>query len=319
MKRPIVVVTRKLPPVVESRLIADYVPRLNPDDLQLSRESLLESAVGADALLITITDRFDTELIQKLPRSVKIISTFSAGCDHIDMKAARERGIVVTNVPDVLTAATAEVAILLMLGAARRASEGELVMRSGNWPGWSPTYMLGRQLSGKRLGIVGFGRIGEATARIAKGLGLEILYHSRRSSSAAEQLGARYFADLDEMLENSEVLSLHCPSTPSTIGLLSTDRIAKLPRGAIVVNTARGDLIDDAALINALETGSVGAAGLDVYNGEPAIHPGYRLLPNTFLLPHLGSATIETRQAMGMRAIDNLDTFFSNNHCNHAA
>ncbi len=216
-----------------------------------------------------------------------------------------------SNTPEVLTDATAEIALLLLLGAARRAYEGQEMLRSGGWTGWGPTQLMGRQLSGKRLGVVGMGRIGQAMARRARGFGVEIHYTDQRRLPPEKEEGAIFHPSVDALLPMSELLSLHAPSTPETRHLLDARRLALLPRGAIVVNTARGDLVDDEALIAALRSGQVGAAGLDVFQGEPALHPGYRSLPNTFLLPHMGSATIETREAMGFRALDNVDAVLS--------
>ncbi|MGZ6162842.1 MAG: NAD(P)-dependent oxidoreductase, partial [Myxococcaceae bacterium] len=221
------------------------------------------------------------------------------------------RGLVMSNTPEVLTDATAEIALLLLLGAARRAYEGQELLRSGGWTGWGPTQLMGRQLSGKRLGVVGMGRIGQAMARRARGFGVEIHYTDQRRLPPEKEEGAIFHPSVDALLPVSELLSLHAPSTPETRHLLDARRLALLPRGAIVVNTARGDLVDDEALIAALRSGQVGAAGLDVFQGEPALHPGYRSLPNTFLLPHMGSATIETREAMGFRALDNVDAVLS--------
>jgi len=309
--KPVVVVTRKLPEAVESRLRRDYEPRFNDDDHVYASEELIETAEGADALLICHSERLDAETLSKLPSSVKAIANFSVGVDHVDLDAARERGLVVTNTPDVLSDATAEVAILLMLGAARRASEGERLVRGATWRVWSPAFMVGIQITGKRLGVVGMGRVGRVTARRGRGFDMAVHYHNRRRLPEETEEGAVYHEDLGELLGVSDVLSLHCPATPETQNLLDRDRIALLPEGAIVVNTARGALVDDDALIEALRSGRVAAAGLDVYHGEPDIHPGYRELENTFLLPHIGSATRETRDAMGFRALDNLDAFFS--------
>ena len=272
--KPVVLVTRKLPEAVEDRLRRDYQPRLNPDDRLYSRDALIEAAAGADAIIPCHTERFSAEVIARLPASVRIIANFSVGYDHVDVEAAKGRGLVVTNTPEVLSDATAELTILLMLGAARRASEGERLVRTRTWRDWSPSFMVGTQVSGKRLGIVGLGRVGR-------------------------------------VMPHCDFLAFHCVATPQTRKMLNSDRIALLPPGAIVVNASRGAVIDDEALIAALKSGKVAAAGLDVYNNEPDIHPEYRELPNTFLMPHIGSATKETRDAMGFRALDNLDAFFA--------
>lgn len=307
----VVVVTRKLPEAVEARLRRDYVPRLNPDDRLYTADELLALCDGADAIMPCHTEKLTADVIGRLPASVRAIANFSVGVDHVDLHAARDRGIVVTNTPDVLSDATAEIAMLCLLGAARRASEGERLVRSREWKDWSPAFMVGVQITGKRLGIVGMGRVGQVVARRARGFDMEVHYHNRRRIDPALERGATYHASLDDMLPLCSVLSLNCPATPDTIGLLDSRRIGLLPDGAIVVNTARGALVDDDALIAALRSGKLYAAGLDVYNNEPEIHPEYRELTNTFLLPHIGSATRETRDAMGFRALDNLDAIFA--------
>lgn len=309
--KPVILCTRRFPAAVEDRLRRDYAPRLNPDDVPITAPDLPARAEGCHALLVTPTDRLDASTIQKLPDSLQAIATFSVGFEHIDLEAARQRRITVTNTPGVLTEATAEIALLLMLGAARRASEGERMMRADSWSGWAPTQLLGTQLTGKRLGILGMGRIGQAMARMSRSLGMEIHYHNRRPVTGAEDLQATFHDSVEGLMAVADVLSLHCPATPDTHHLLNTERLSRLPPGAIVVNTARGSIVDDAALIASLQAGHVAAAGLDVFDGEPAIHPGYRELPNVFLLPHLGSATVETRNAMGFKALDNLDAIFA--------
>ena len=310
-EKPIVVVGRKLPPAVEARLARDYRPKLNPDDRLYSGAELLELLADADAILPCHTERLDAAAIARLPESVRIIANFSVGVDHCDLVAAKERGIVVTNTPDVLSDATAEIAILLMLGAARRASAGERLIRAGAWKTWSPSFMVGTQLTGKRLGIVGMGRVGKTVARRVAGLGMEIHYHDLHRLAPEAEAGAIYHERLEDLLAVSQVLSLHCPAMPETVDLLNAERIALLPDGAIVVNAARGAIVDEDALIAALRSGKLAAAGLDVYKNEPDIHPGFAELDNVFLLPHVGSATKETRDAMGFRALDNLDAFFA--------
>lgn len=309
--KPTVFVTRKLPDVVEDRLRRDFHARLNANDAQLSGEDVVAGSAGADALLITPTEKLRAEVIEQLPETVRAIATFSVGFDHIDLAAAKARNIAVANTPEVLSDATAEVAMLLMLAAARRAHEGERLVRTGAWRDWSPTCMLGTQVTGKRLGIVGMGRIGRTVARMASGFSMQIHYHGTRRLAAEVAHGAIFHERLEDLLAVSDFLSLHCPATPQTVGLLNAERIARLPEGAIVVNTARGSIVDDDALIAALKSGHVAAAGLDVYAGEPDIHPDYRALDNVFLLPHIGSATRETRAAMGFRALDNLDAIFA--------
>ncbi len=313
MDKPKLLITRRLPEAVQERASRDYQTRVNPKDEPFDPHTLISQAQGCDALLPNLTDRLGADVIGRLPDRVRIIATFSAGIEHIGLDAAQERGIVVTNTPDVLTEATAEIALLLILGAARRAVQGEQMMRSGNWSGWNPTQLLGIQSTGKRLGLVGMGRIGQAVARTARTLGMEIHYHNRKRLSSEEEAGATYHPSIEELLAVSQILSLHCPLTPKTHYLLNASRIALLPKGAVVVNTARGAVIDDNALICALKEGHIAAAGLDVYDKEPAIDSRYLTLDNVFLLPHLGSATVETRNIMGFQALDSLDAFFRGN------
>ncbi|MGD9867360.1 MAG: 2-hydroxyacid dehydrogenase [Hyphomicrobiales bacterium] len=309
--KPVVLVTRKLPDAVEARLARDYEARLNPADKLYDADELVKRAEGADAIMLCHTERLSPDVIARLPSSVRIAANFSVGYDHVDTAAAKKRGLVVTNTPDVLSDATAETAILCLLGAARRASEGERLVRTGEWRDWSPAFMVGTQITGKRIGIVGMGRVGQVVADRARGFGMEVHYHNRKRLPQDLEKGAVFHEDLDAMLPLCQVLSLNCPATPQTRGLLDARRIALLPDGAIVVNTARGALVDDDALIAGLKAGKPAAAGLDVFNNEPDIDPRYRDLPNTFLLPHIGSATRETRDAMGFRACDNLDAFFA--------
>ncbi len=304
---PKVLVTRRLPAAVEERLSRDYDAVLNPEDRPLSADEIVAGCHGAQALLVTLTDRVDAALLARLPESLRVIATFSVGTDHIDLPAAQARGLVVCNTPGVVTDATVEIAVLCLLGAARRAGEGERIMRDGTWPGWSPTYLLGTQLTGKRLGIVGMGRIGQGLARVAQALGMEIHYHNRRRLPADLEQGAVFHEHLDALLPLAQVLSLNCPAAAENRHLLNARTLGLLPRGAVVVNTARGDLVDDTALLEALRCGQVAAAGLDVFENEPRVHPAYRTLPNVFLLPHLGTATLETRTRMGMMAVDNID------------
>lgn len=309
---PSVLVTRKLPPAVEERLERDYRCDFNHDDVLYSASEIVERATEADAILCCHTEHFDADLIGKLPHNIRAIANFSVGVDHCDLDAARRKGIIVTNTPDVLSDATAEIAILCMLGAARRAGEGYRMVREDRWRDWSPMFMLGSQVTGKRFGVVGMGRVGQVVARRARGFDMEIHYHNRRRLPEAMEAGAIYHDNLEDLLAVSDVLSLHCPNNPDSRGLLNAERIALLPAGSIVVNTARGAVVDDVALVTALREGRLRAAGLDVFNGEPeGIHPAYRELDNVFVLPHLGSATEETRDAMGFRALDNLDAIFA--------
>ena len=309
--KPVILVTRKLPDAVEARLKSDYEARLNPDDALYSKDELIERVQGAQGILPCHTEKFDSDMIAQLPIDVKIIANFSVGVDHCDLAAAKDKGIVVTNTPDVLSDATAEIAILLLLGAARRAGEGETLVRTRTWKDWSPSFMVGVQVTGKRLGIVGMGRVGQMVARRAKCFGMEIHYHNRSRLAPDLEDGAIYHNNLEDMLPLCQFLSLNCPNTPETAGMLNAGVISQLPDGAVVINTARGGVVDDDALIGALASGKLAAAGLDVFNNEPDIHTGYRDLKNTFLLPHIGSATAETRDAMGFRALDNLDAYFA--------
>ena len=281
----------------------------NPDDRMFSGDEIIAMSGDVDAILPCHTEIFNEQVAARLSDRIKIIANHSVGVDHCDLDALKSRGIVVTNTPDVLSDATAEIAILLMLGAARRASEGEHLVRSGEWHDWSPSFMVGRQVTGKRFGVLGMGRVGRVAAKRARGFAMEIHYHNR--NPVADTDGEIYHSTVDELLENCDVLSIHCPVSDQTLGLLNAERLARLPEGSIVVNTARGGIVDDEAMITALKSGHLWAAGLDVFNDEPDIHPGYRELNNVFLLPHIGSATRETRDAMGFRALDNLDAFFS--------
>lgn len=313
MTAPRILVTRKLPAAVEARLQRDYQAELNETDKIYGQDELLARSKNKDALLVTVTDRIDRPFIESLPRSVRMIATFSVGYDQIDVVAASERNIVVSNTPDVLTDATADLAILLLLGAARGAGRGEAAIRQETWRNWAPTGYLGTHVTGKRLGIFGMGRIGQAVAKRARGFDMEIHYHNRHRLPADREHGAIYHETAESLFEVSDFLSLHAASTPETRNIINRTSLARLPDGAILANAARGDLVDDDALIEALSTGKLAAAGLDVYRGEPDLDPRYPTLPNTFLLPHLGSATLETRNAMGFCALDNLDAFFAGN------
>jgi lactate dehydrogenase-like 2-hydroxyacid dehydrogenase len=309
--RPAILVTRKLPDAVTARLSRDYRPTLNPDDRRYGSTELIAAAAGHDALLISPTERLDAEAVAALPATIRAIATFSVGFEHLDVAAAKARGIFVTNTPDVLTDATADIAMLLILGAARRGGEGERLVRDGRWTGLGLTEMLGHHVSGKRLGILGMGRIGRAVAKRARGFDMRIHYANRRRLPPDLEQGAVFHHDPEELLPHCDVLSINAPAGPETRRYLNAARIAKLPDGAIVVNTARGAIVDDGALIVALRSGKLFAAGLDVYDNEPAINREYLTLPNVFLLPHLGSATVETRDAMGFKCLDNLDAVFA--------
>lgn len=310
--QPSLLVTRKLPDKVQQRLERDYRCDFNREDRPYSADELVERSRGLDGIICCHTEHFGEGVIGRLADSVRVIANVSVGTDHCNLEAAKARGIIVTNTPDVLSDATAEIAMLCMLGAARRASEGLNLVRSDQWHSWSPTFMVGKQVTGKRFGIVGMGRVGQVAARRARGFDMEVHYHNRSRLDPAAEQGAIYHQTLDQLLAHADVLSLHCPNNADSVRLLNAERIAQLPDGAIVVNTARGAVVDDEALVAALRSGKVWAAGLDVFNDEPSnIHPAYRSLDNVFVLPHLGSATDETRDAMGYRALDNLDAVFS--------
>jgi lactate dehydrogenase-like 2-hydroxyacid dehydrogenase len=309
--KPVVLVTRKLPEAVEDRLRRDYDPRLNPEDVLYSSDEIVERAKDVDAILPCHTEKFTAKVITRLPKRVRAIANFSVGYDHVDIEAAKARGLIVTNTPEVLSDATAELTLMLMLGAARRASEGERLVRTHEWKDWSPSFMVGTQVTGKQLGILGFGRVGRVVAKRARGFDMEIHYNDLQRLPPELEKGAIYHQTPEDLMPHCDFLTLHCVSSPKTFKLLNAERIALLPDGAIVVNASRGAVIDDDALIAALKSGKLTAAGLDVYNNEPDIHPEYRQLPNVFLMPHIGSATKETRDAMGFRALDNLDAIFA--------
>lgn len=304
MSKAVLLVTRRLPAAVEVRAAAEFDARLTASDLPMP--DVAAQAAGADAILTCPGDNFDAELIAMLPESVKAIATFSVGFDHIDVTAAAARGIAVCNTPHVLSVATAETALLLILAAARRAGEGERLIRAGQWHGWAPTQLLGVGVVGRRLGIFGMGRIGRELARLARGIGMTIHYRDVIRLPPALEGDAIFHDDDTSFLASCDVLSLNAPGGEGTHHWLNADRIALLPRGAVVVNAARGVLIDDSALIAALRNGQVGFAGLDVFEGEPGINPGYLELENVVLLPHLGSATVATRDAMGLLALDGI-------------
>ena len=305
--RPKIVVTRRLPQAVEARWRRDYEGVLNESDAVYGADALLQLAEGADALLCAPGDKIDAALIARLPDTIKVVSTFSVGYDHVDAKALRARGIALCNTPDVLSLATAEVTLLLILAAARRAGEAERLLRAGEWTGWAPTQLIGTQISGRRLGIYGMGRIGREVAAMARGFSMEVHYRNRTRLAPELEAGAIFHDSDESLLAVSDVLSLNAPSTPDTYRWLNAERIERLPQGAIVVNAARGTLVDDAALVAALQSGRVSAAGLDVYDGEPKVNPAYLALDNVVLLPHLGSATATARDAMGFLALDGID------------
>ncbi len=308
--RPRVLVTRKMMPDVERRIETAFRATLNVSDTPMTDGEVLEQARHHDALLLTSFDKFGPGFIPALPDSIRIIATHSVGYDHLSLPQARAKGLAVTNTPGVLTDATADIAMLLLLGAARGASWGDRMVRENRWGATTLISPLGFDVSGRRLGILGMGRIGQAVARRAKGFGMDLHYHSRKAVAVSDEHGARYHLRFEDMLPHCDFLSINCASTPETKGIINQKSIALLPDGAVVVNSARGDIVEDGALIAALQSGKLAAAGLDVFKGEPDIDPRYRKLDNVFLLPHIGSATPGTRSAMGHKCIDNLEAFF---------
>ena len=304
-----ILVTRKLLQLNEDRLKSLYDAKLNSNDELYSQKKLIELSEGCDGILSSLTDKLDEDTINQLPKSVKILSNFAVGFGNINIEAAKKRNIIVTNTPEVLTDATAEIGILLILGACRRATEGIEAAKTSNWK-WSADYLIGKQLTGTRLGILGMGRIGKKIAKIAKSLGMVIHYHNRSKLSSDKEEGATYHKDLKSLMSVSDVLSVCCPASKETTNLINKETLEYLPKGSIVTNVARGDIVDDEALIDALDRRKVYAVGLDVYKGEPNLNPGYLKHKSAFILPHLGSATKETRLAMANLAIDNLEEFF---------
>ena len=309
-----ILVTRRLLRSNEDRIKELYDANLNLNDELYSQDKLIELSHGCDGVLSALTDKFDEKTINRLPDSVKILSNFAVGFGNIDLEAAKKRNIIVTNTPEVLTDATAEIGVLLILGACRRASEGIQGARDADWK-WSADYLIGKQLTGARLGILGMGRIGQKIAKIAKSLGMIVHYHNRSKLSADKENGSIYHDNLKSLMEVSDVLSVCCPASKETINLINKETLEYLPKGAVVTNVARGDIVDDEALIDALDRRKVYAVGLDVYKGEPNLNPGYLKHKSAFILPHLGSATKETRTAMANLAIDNLEEFFKSGSC----
>ncbi len=310
-QKPLVVVTRKLPDVIETRMMELFETRLNLADKPLSQAELIEAARVADVLVPTVTDRIDAAVLSQAGPRLKLIASFGTGVDHIDLKTARQRGVIITNTPGVLTEDTADMTMALILAVPRRLAEGERLVRSGKWTGWGPTSMLGHRIWGKRLGIIGMGRIGTAIARRARGFGLAIHYHSRRrvARELEAELEATYWESLDQMLARMDMVSVNCPHTPATYHLLSARRLKLLQPHAYVVNTSRGEVIDENALARMIERGEIAGAGLDVFEHEPAINPKLLRLDSVVLLPHMGSATIEGRIDMGEKVIINIKTF----------
>ncbi|MHA1597475.1 MAG: 2-hydroxyacid dehydrogenase [Alphaproteobacteria bacterium] len=309
--RPKVVVTRKLPDVIETRMMELFDVSLNLDDAPMSKAALSEAIQTADVLVPTVTDRIDASLLAQAGDNLRLIANYGTGVDHIDLASARQRGITVTNTPDVLTEDTADMAMALILAVPRRLAEGAMKVRNGDWKGWSPTWMLGHRINGKRLGIIGMGRIGSAVAKRAKGFGLSVHYHNRHRVHPEQEaeLEATYWESLDQMLARVDIVSVNCPHTPATFHLLSDRRLKLLQPQAYIVNTSRGEVIDEAALTRLLKSGDIAGAGLDVFEHEPAVNPQLLQLDNVLLLPHMGSATFEGRIDMGEKVLVNIKTF----------
>ena len=309
-----VLITRKLLRSNEERISKLWDAKLNLNDEVYSQNKLIELSKDCNGILCSIVDKIDEETINKLSDSVKIISNFAVGFGNIDIKAARKKDIIVTNTPDVLTNATAEIAMLLILGAARRASEGIKWVKNKNWK-WSADFLIGKQLEGSRLGILGMGRIGRAVALRAKSFGMKIHYRNRSRLKPDLEAGATYHDNIQSLFSVSDILSINCPATPETTNIINKETLEFFPKEAIIINSARGDMIDDEAMVQALISKRIFSLGLDVYKGEPNIYPGYLNQPNVFILPHLGSATIKTRTAMADLAIDNIVEYFKTGNC----
>ena len=308
IERPRVVVTRRLLPPVEARMSQLFDVRFNAQDEPMDFDSLLAAMADCDVLVPTVTDRIDAKLIAAAPPCMKLIASYGAGVNHIDLAAAKAKGIIVTNTPGVFTDDTADLTLALILNVPRRLGEGHRMMRSGDWQGWTPTGMLGHRIGGKTLGIIGFGRIGEAVAARAMAFGLNVIYNKRNRlpASVEAELGVSFEPDIDRLVARADIISLHCPLTTETDRMINAERIALMKPDAYIINSSRGELIDEDALIEALQAGRIGGAGLDVYTHEPAVDPRWFAIPNVVLLPHLGSATFEGREASGERVITNI-------------
>jgi len=311
--KPVVWMPRRLSDATIARAQRDYDLILNEADTSGSAEDIIAMSANVDAMIPCHSERFTAEVVEQLDPRLRIVANHSVGVDHCDLGALAARNIVVTNTPDVLSDATAELAMLLILGAARHAVAGDRLVRTGEWGSWSPSFMVGKQVTGARLGIVGMGRVGRALARKARGFDMNIHYFNRAQLAPDLEQGAVYHADIESLLPVSDFLSLHCPATAETWNLMNTDRISQLPDQSILVNSARGALVDEEALLDAIRTGKLAAAGLDCFQNEPGGNPAFGRFDNIFMLPHIGSATTTTRNAMGYRALDNLDAFFSGN------
>ena len=309
-----ILITRKLIKESEDKATKTFNPIFNTNDELYSQSKVIEMSNGCDGILTSLTDKMDKQTIDKLPDSIKIISNFAVGFGNIDLDAAKEKGIAVTNTPEVLSDATAEIGILLILGACRRAAEGIEAAREGGWK-WSADYLIGKQLTGTRLGILGMGRIGQKIAKIAKSLGMIIHYHNRSKLNDDKEDGATYHDNIKSLFSVSDVLSICCPATKETENMINKETVEYFPKGAIITNVARGDIVEDEALIDALNRRKIYAVGLDVYKNEPNLNPGYLKVKTAFILPHLGSATKDTRIAMANLAIDNIDEFFKTGNC----
>ena len=309
-----ILITRKLIKDSEDKASKTFEPIFNTNDELYSQSKVIELSNGCDGILTSLTDKMDKETINKLPETIKIISNFAVGFGNIDLEAAKKRGIAVTNTPEVLSDATAEIGVLLILGACRRAAEGIEAAREGGWK-WSADYLIGKQLTGTRLGILGMGRIGQKIAKIAKSLGMIIHYHNRSKLKDDKEDGAIYHDNIKSLFSVSDVLSICCPATKETENMINKETVEFFPKGAIITNVARGDIIEDEALIDALNRRKIYAVGLDVYKNEPNLNPGYLKIKTAFILPHLGSATKDTRIAMANLAIDNIEEFFKTGNC----
>ena len=309
--KPVLWITRKLSDNTLKRAQENYECIINHADTEHTADEIIAMSKTVDAIMPCHSEVFRGPTVEELSPRVKIIANHSVGTDHCDIAALNARGITVTNTPDVLSDATAEIAFLLMLGAARHAVMGDTLVRKGEWDFWSPAFLVGKQVSGARIGIIGMGRVGQAMARNARGFGMEVHYHNRSRLDAEREQGAIFHENIDSLLGVSDFLSLHCPATPQTTGLMNAERLAMMPDGAVLVNSARGALVDEDALLDALDSKKLAAAGLDCFVQEPGGNPKFASYQNIFMLPHIGSATVATRDAMGFRALDNLDAYFA--------
>jgi len=309
-----ILITRRLLKASEEKASKAFDANINANDELYSQSKLIELSQGCDAILTSLTDKMDEDTINKLPDTIKVISNFAVGFGNIDLEAAKKRGIAVTNTPDVLTDATAEIAMLLILGAARRAPEGIEYAKNSDWK-WSAEFLIGKQLTGARLGILGMGRIGRAVAKLSRPFGMEIHYHNRSKLTPELEEGAIYHDSIKSLFSASDILAINCPATKETVNIINKETLEYFPTGAIITNSARGDMIDDEAMLDALDRRKIYAVGLDVYKGEPNLNPGYLKHKSSFILPHLGSSTKQTRTVMGDLAVDNIDEFFRSGSC----